>query len=218
MPKPVMSFLLVVGFLFFLMGVFSSKYLAIIGMAMMGVAIFMALKPDGILRKDQVEDSWSTLIENAQGKAEGVFHSAEAFIKENNVDPLCMTNESISPGFVSSMFGKAREFLVVVYSGNFRLKPYQIFVNARDFGNNLDVSWYMTYRPTLWQSIAALIPFVKVASHVLSELDLFDQQDLRAYATVVHRSVLKSVDKLMLELKQDPSKIERRSRGFLGIS
>jgi hypothetical protein len=218
MPKPVMSFLLIVGFLFFLMGIGFSRSLAVTGIVMMAVALFMALKPDSILRKDQVEDSWSTLIENAQGKAEGIFHNTEAFIKENNVESLLMTNESIAPGFVKSMFGKAREFLVVVYSESFRLKPYQIFVNARDFGNNLDVSWYLTYRPSIWQVVASLIPFVKVASEALRELDLFDQQDLRAYATVVHRSVLKSVDKLMLDLKQDPSKMERRSRGFLGIS
>jgi hypothetical protein len=218
MPKPVMSFLLVVGFLFFLLGIGFSRSLAVTGIVMMAVALFMALKPDSILRKDQVEDSWSTLIENAQGKAEGIFHNTEAFIKENNVDSLLMTNESIAPGFVKSMFGKAREFLVVVYSESFKLKPYQIFVNARDFGNNLDVSWYLTYRPSIWQVVASLIPFVKVASEALRELDLFDQQDLRAYATIVHRSVLKSVDKLMLDLKQDPSKIERRSRGFLGIS
>jgi len=192
--------------------------LVVTGIVMMAVALFMALKPDSILRKDQVEDSWSTLIENAQGKAEGIFHNTEAFIKENNVDSLLMTNESIAPGFVKSMFGKAREFLVVVYSESFRLKPYQIFVNARDFGNNLDVSWYLTYRPSIWQVLASLIPFVKAASEALRELDLFDQQDLRAYATIVHRSVLKSVDKLMLDLKQDPSKMERRSRGFLGIS
>jgi hypothetical protein len=218
MPKPVMSFLLVVGCLFFLMGIGFSRSLAVTGIAMMAVALFMALKPDSILRQDQVEDSWSTLIENAQGKAEGIFHNTEAFIKENNLDSLLMTNESIAPGFVKSMFGKAREFLVVVYSESFRLKPYQIFVNARDFGNNLDVSWYLTYRPSIWQVLASLIPFVKAASEALRELDLFDQQDLRAYATIVHRSVLKSVDKLMLDLKQDPSKMERRSRGFLGIS
>lgn len=218
MPKSIMSFLFVVGFLFFIGGGVSDKFLAVIGLAMMGVAIYMALQPDSILRRDQVEDSWSTLIENAQGKAEGVFRDTEAFIKENNMDSVCMTKESIAPGFVKSMFGKVREFLVIVYSGSFRLKPYQIFFNARDFGNNLDVSWYMTYRPTIWQSLAALIPFVKVAMNALNELDLFDQQDLRAYATVVHRSVLKSVDKLMIELKQDPSKLERKSRGFLGIS
>ena len=218
MPKSVMSFLLIVGFLFFLMGIGFSRSLAVTGIVMMAVALFMALKPDSILRKDQVEDSWSTLIENAQGRSEDVFRNAEEFTKENNVPSLVMTKESIAPGFVKSMFGKAREFLVVVYSESFRLKPYQIFVNARDFGNNLDVSWYLTYRPSIWQVLASLIPFVKAASEALRELDVFDQQDLRAYATIVHRSVLKSVDKLMLDLKQDSSKIERRSRGFLGIS
>ena len=129
-----------------------------------------------------------------------------------------MENKSIAPGFIKSVLGSARKFLVVVYKGNFRLKPYQIFVNARDFGNNLDVSWYMTYRPSIRQALVSLIPFVKVASQILNNLDLFDQQDLRAYATVVHHSVQKSVDKLMLDLKQDPSKIDRKSRGFLGIS
>ena len=218
MPKPIMSFLLVVGFIFFLMGIAFSKPLAIIGIIMMAVALFMGLKPDGILRKDQVRDSWSKLIENAQGKAEEVFRNTEVFIKGNNVPSLVMEKKSIAPGFIKSVLGTAREFLEIVYAGNFRLKPYQVFVNARDFGNNLDVSWYMTYRPSMWQAIISLIPFVKAASQALSDLDLFDQQDLRAYGTVVHSSVLKSVDKLMLDLNQDPSKIDRKSRGFLGIS
>ncbi len=218
MPKPVMSFLLIVGFIFFLMGIVFGKPLAIIGIVMMAIALLAGLSSKGILRKDQVEDSWGILIENAQGKAEEVFHNAEVFIKGNNVPSLVMEKKSISPGFVKSVLGSARKFLVVVYKGNFRLKPYQVFVNARDFGNNLDVSWYMTFRPSLWQSFVSLIPFVKVASQVLNDLDLFDQQDLRAYATVVHHSVQKSVDKLMLDLKQDPSKIDRKSRGFLGIS
>jgi hypothetical protein len=52
----------------------------------------------------------------------------------------------------------------------------------------------------------------------LSDLDLFDQQDLRTYSTNAHHCLLKAVDKLMLDLNQDPSKIERKSRGFLGIS
>jgi hypothetical protein len=218
MPKPVMSFLLVVGFLFFLMGIIFSPTLVVIGIVMMVVAFFAGLSPDGVLRKEQVRDSWSTLIENAQGKAEEVFRNAEVFIKGNNVPSLVMEKKSISPGFVKSVLGSAREFLVVIYAGNFRIKPYQIFVNARDFGNNLDVSWYMTYRPSMWQALASLTPFVGAASQALSDLDLFDQQDLRAYGTVVHHAVQKSVDTLMFDLKQDPSKMDRKSRGFLGIS
>jgi hypothetical protein len=48
--------------------------------------------------------------------------------------------------------------------------------------------------------------------------DLFDEQDLRAYVTNVHHSLLKAVENLMLSLKQDPSTIDRKSRGFLGVS
>ena len=218
MPKPIMSFLIVIGFLFFLMGIIFGKILIVIGIVMMVVAFFAGLSPDGVLRKDQVEDSWSMLIENAQGKSEEVFRNTETFIRNNKVPSLVMMKKSITAGLVKSLLGTAREFLVVADAGSFKLKPYQVFVNARDYGNNLDVSWYMTYRPSIWQAIISLIPFVKAASQALRDLDLFDQQDLRAYATVVHRSVHKSVEKLMLDLNQDPSKIERKSRGFLGIS
>jgi type IV secretory pathway TrbF-like protein len=218
MPKPVISFLLVIGFLFFLMGIIFSKFLVILGIIMMAVALLVGLSPGGILRKDHVEESWGVLIEKAQGKAEEVFQNADAYIKENNVPSITMEHKSIAPGIVRGYLGKVRDFLVVTDSQNVRIKPYKIFLNVRDYGNNLDISWYMTFKPTLWQAALNLIPFVNVIQKTLIDLDLFDQQDLRAYATVVHHAVQKSVDKLMFDLNQDPSKIERKSRGFLGIS
>lgn len=218
MPKPVMSFLLITGFLFFLMGIIFGKILVIIGIVMMATALFAGLNPNGILRKDQVEESWSTLIEKAQGKAEEVFEHAGTYIKENNVPSITMERKSMTPGLIRGLLGKARDFLVVADSQNMRMEPYKIFLNVRDYGDNLDVSWYLTFKPTLWQAAMSLIPFVNVIQKTMVECDLFDQQDLRAYATVVHRSVHKSVEKLMLDLNQDPSKMERKSRGFLGIS
>jgi hypothetical protein len=49
-------------------------------------------------------------------------------------------------------------------------------------------------------------------------LDLFQQQDLNAYAVVVHHCLIKAIEKMMAGLGQDTSKIDRKSRGFLGIS
>jgi hypothetical protein len=218
MPKPVMSFLLVVGFLFFLMGIIFGKFFVIIGIIMMAIALFAGLNPNGILRKDQVEDSWSKLIEKAQGKAEEVFEHAGTYIKENNVPSIMMERKLMTPGLFRGLLGKARDFLVVNDSQNMRMEPYKIFLNVRDYGDNLDVSWYLTFKPTLWQAAMSLIPFVNVIQKTMVECDLFDQQDLRAYATVVHYAVLKSVEKLMFDLNQDPSKMDRKSRGFLGIS
>ncbi len=123
----------------------------------------------------------------------------------------------MSPGLIRGILGTNREFLIAT-DKNFRLNPYQIFINARDYGNNLDVSWYLTYRLPFWRALLRFIPFISAASFALESLDLFDRQDLTAYATICHHSTLDAVVKLMMILNQDPSKIDKKSRGFLGIS
>jgi hypothetical protein len=49
-------------------------------------------------------------------------------------------------------------------------------------------------------------------------MDVVQLEELTAYVTKVHHSVLKAVASLMQKLGQDTSKIERKSRGFLGVS
>lgn len=50
------------------------------------------------------------------------------------------------------------------------------------------------------------------------DLDVFDQQDLNAYVSNAHHCLLEAVSAVMRESSQDLSLIERKSRGFLGIS
>jgi hypothetical protein len=118
---------------------------------------------------------------------------------------------------LKGLFGKEREYLMVTTE---RLKDYKIYVCARDYGNYLDVQWYLTCDPGFFSKafkIGASIYTVGLATPFLS-FDIFDQQDLLAYATSVHHCMLKAVEKLMASLNQDPSKINRKSRGFLGVS
>lgn len=218
MPKTLMSFLFISGIFLLLVGIVFGKYPATIGLVMIVIALIGALNPDSILRAEHVEDSWSMLISKAQGKSEYVFQTVDTNVKENNISFITMERKAIAAGSVSGYLGNTRDFLVVTDNQNMRLSPYKIFINARDYGDNLDVSWYLTFKPGIWQAILSLIPFINVIQKTLAECDLFDQQDLRAYATVVHHSVIKSVEQLMQSLNQDPSKIERKSRGFLGIS
>lgn len=190
-----------------------------------------------IVRRQEIIDSWSVLIENAKGKAESIFKDTESFITKSKAPNVSLKRKKISPGIFRGLAGTKRDFLTVVENGNKRLKPYQMFVGARDYGNSLDVSWYLTFRPSFWQKLLAFwlrIPilnwlalpfalgggirsFIKEGKGGL-DLDLFDEQDLRAYVTNAHHCLLKAVDELMLKLHQDPSKIERKSRGFLEIS
>jgi len=128
-----------------------------------------------------------------------------------------MKRKELMPGIIRGALGKRRESLVV-QDKHFRLKPYQLLVNAKDYGNNLDIVWYLTYRLSIIRALLMTIPFISFIPRKVEDLDIFDLQDLRAYSTICHHSVLSAVEKLMLSLNQDLSKIERKSRGFLGIS
>jgi hypothetical protein len=219
MPKAIIWFLIGIGFLILLIGLFFHKTpILIIGLLMFAGGLYLGLGPDGILRKEQVSDTWSILIENGQGRAEEIFQDTEAFIKASKVPSVGMERKAIAPGVFGGLSGNTRDFLVITDQRSLQLKPYKIFLNARDYGDNLDVSWYLTYKPTLLQAILSLLPFVSTISAAISDLNIFDQQDLRAYATNAHHCLMKAVEKIMAELHQDPSKMDRKSRGFLGIS
>lgn len=208
--------LIILGILFLFLGIINGIF-SYLGILLIGAGLYLGLRTGGILRKEQVLDSWSILIENAQGRANEIFQDTENFIRESKAPSVETAKKEMAPGIVGSFFGTLRDFLEVKDQRSPILSPYQIFVGARDYGNNLDVSWYLTYRPSILEALLSL--FRPGASALaLSELDLFEQQDLTAYATVCHHSALKAAEKLMLALDQDPSKIERKSRGFLGLS
>ena len=219
MLKTIIKILVGLGILLLLLSAFiESVGTLILAIIFLGVGLYLGLRPGGILRKEQVIDNWGVLIEDGQGKADEVFQDTENLIRETKAPAIGMKIKKMAPGIIKGALGIQRDFLVVINQERIRLDPYQIFINARDYGNNLDISWYLTYRPSFFMAILSLIPFVKIIPLSLSDLDLFDQQDLTAYTTNCHHCLLKAVEKQMLALDQDISKIEKKSRGFLGIS
>ena len=179
------------------------------------------LKPSGILPKklseEKVLDSWSILIENGQGRGIEVYSDFLSFLEESNVPEIDAKTVRVVPGWLKGLFGKEREYLMVTTE---RLKDYKIYVCARDYGKYLDVQWYLTCEPGFFSKVfkmGAAIYTMGLSNFILS-FDIFDQQDLIAFAASVHHSLLKAVEKLLQRLNQDPSKINRKSRGFLGIS
>jgi hypothetical protein len=59
---------------------------------------------------------------------------------------------------------------------------------------------------------------VSLVPQTLSDIDLFDQQDLRAYAANAHHCMIRAVQELMLKLHQDPTTLNRQSKGFFGLN
>lgn len=181
------------------------------------IIVGIPLTVANLVLKQHVIGDWGHFVEGAQGKAEEIFKGTEDFLKESGVSSINIQRRKLMPGIIKGMLGSKREFLVLKEE-YFKLKPYQFLVNARDYGNNLDVVWYLTYRLSLIPAFLSILPFVSFIPAKLQDLDLFDVQDLKAYNTVCHRAVLKAVEKLVRSLDQDVSKIDRSTRGFLGIS
>ena len=141
-------------------------------------------------------------------------------IKESKAPDIRIEKVKVGTGGLSGFLSKTKErdYLRVA---NEDLEHYRMYIGARDYGNNLDVQWYLvrTTRRLKRERISeGFKAMAKDMRRGLIGVNLFERQDLRAYVTLIHHSLLEAVEKLMVSLNQDPSKIDRKSRGFLGVS
>jgi hypothetical protein len=171
-----------------------------------------------VLHDRKILDRWAVFIEGAQGKAGEIYEETEKFLKDYNIPGLKLEMVKGIPkkgsGLFFTFYGKERDLLRVTCDA---LKEYTVYIGARDFGNGLDVSWFLTVEPKFLKSLVSSA-IAKDYRALSLEIDPFEQQDLGAFATCVHRSLLKAVDNLMRSMGQDPSTIDRKSKGFLGVS
>lgn len=175
-----------------------------------GIAFLVFLSRGGSLKRQQIIDRWDALIDGGKGQSEAVVKDTVAGLVQREIPHIACQQVALAPGVLKGMLGTKRPFLVVTHNHNARLKPFKMYVNVRDYGTTLQTSWYLAYQPKLWQR-------VRLVTGSLG-LDLFDEQDLRAYVTATHHSFLDAVITLMTELGKDTSNLNRTSKGFLGIS
>jgi competence CoiA-like predicted nuclease len=130
-------------------------------------------------------------------------------------------------------WGRTRKFLI---TDNDYLKGYRVFIGTNDYGKQLSVSWYLTLETNILTQMSAaaaknffyaiiFFPILLVAKlfnlkfyTIPERMDLFDQEELRAYITTVHETVKTATEGLMKSLDLDFSKVDTKSRGFFNIS
>lgn len=168
------------------------------------------------LRDEKIIDRWSMVIENGRGNTEQIYKDTDSYVKESKAPGIEIKRVSVRSGWLKGLFGKERDYMMVT---NLGLRDYRVFIGASDYGDNLDVSWYLTCEPGFFERTLSNILTRGASNRALSFcLDLFHQQDLNAYATVVQHCLIRAIEKLLQALGQDTSKIDKKSRGFLGIS
>jgi hypothetical protein len=168
------------------------------------------------LKDEKIIDRWSMIVENAQGLAEQIYGDTQSIVNESQAPGIGFERVQVRPSWLKGILGNERSYLMVT---NDALSDYRMFIGARDYGSALDISWFMTCEPGFFSKKLSNILTSGASAQALSlNLDIFQQQDLNAYATLVHHCMLKAIEKMMSGKGQDTTQIDRKSKGFLGIS
>jgi hypothetical protein len=183
----------------------------ILGAILLLVALpILALGPRlALLRRQHVIDRWDALIDGSCGQSDQVVQDTVTTLSTWEVPSLRLRRADLAPSLLRALVRDRRPFLIVTHNQNHRLKPYRTYIMVRDYGTSLQTCWYLVYRPHLLE---------RMQRNPAARLDLFDEQDLRAYVTAVHHALLAAVVILLASADQDSSTLNRTSNGFLGIS
>jgi hypothetical protein len=168
------------------------------------------------LKDEKLLDSWGVVIELGGGRADHLIDTVKQFLQQSELPGITWEVVEVKPGIIKGFFGKKRDYLMVK---NEALKDYRMYVGARDYGRHLDISWFLTVEPGFFKKMFSEVLTKGGSPNALSFLlDIFDQQDLRAYVTAVHRcAVRKAVEQVVEHLGQDASKFDWKSKGFLQV-
>lgn len=172
------------------------------------------------LKDEKILDRWSILIDAAQGRGGEVINKTMDYIKQSsppgvNTEMVRVFTKGTTKFFSSfskSAYEMGKDYLMVWREGS----KVRMYIGAQDYGKNLYVSWYLALEPGFLDHLFSM--FEKGNKWILEVKDIFTEEELNAYVTNVHHCLLKALEELMKELGQDPSKIDRKSKGFLGIS
>lgn len=165
------------------------------------------------LKDEKVIDQWYMLIEDSAGDGETVLKTTQQYLSDFNAPGVSWRREPVKTSFMKGLLGKKRELLLVT---NEVLKDHRMYIGARDYGRGLSASWFLTTEPGYFKK--KLSSAVAGNEKALSfALDLFDQEELRAYVTMTHHAVLHAVRVLMEQNGQDFGKVNTTSKGFLEV-
>lgn len=105
------------------------------------------MKIEKQLKREEIIERWSYLIGGAQGRGKEIFRSTKRNVEKVNPPHVQLKEEMLTPKLtlVGALRAEKREFLVV---SNEYLRGYKLCVGARDYGNQLMVSWYLIAEPS----------------------------------------------------------------------
>lgn len=200
--------------------------------AILAAAIFIGLRIRRALKQERIIDQWTTLIKDANGEGNKVITGVIRNIEQVEPPNIHVSKQMVKPGR-GGFIRKPRELLVAEHKF---LDTFDMYIGARDYGKQLFVSWYLVAEPMSFLRLFKRNPFTAVIKMIFvvfasarakargesrefySTMNIFDAEEVAAYASTVHRAVLESVKEVVENRHLDFTKVDTKSRGFLNLS
>jgi hypothetical protein len=167
------------------------------------------------LNDQKILDQWGVVLEGGAGKDAAMLQMIQNTLKSSELPGVQWENVNAQPSMLKGWFGNKRAYLMVTSEA---VGDYRMYVGARDYGKHLDVSWFLTVEPGFFKSAFSAMLANGNYQALSFSLDVFKNQDLRAYVTSVHRfCVRKAVEQVAAQIGQDTSGFDWKSKGFLQV-
>lgn len=179
------------------------------------------------LTEDKVKDEWSVMIDGAGERGDELLESIARNIEQQN-----LPHSQLAKRMMAIEGGEPHSFLVIK---NGKFKGYEMLVGAYDYGNHLNVMWYLVYdSPEHTEMREAAAQGRRAHSSFNSKFETdamargymsienyskMDKIEFKQYLTVVYETVQKEVKGFMEDLGNDFSKVDTATaKGFISIN
>lgn len=185
------------------------------------------------LKESEIIEQWSVLIGDGQGRQQEFYRNIEEILKEVGIPRVKINQEKVHPTFLRLIKGEFKTFLIIK---NDYFQNYIAHIGAEDYGKQLNISWYLVQRPSLFARIMSYLPgflalplypfygiytfYEKFISRrvTFANMDLFDRNELSAFAGSVHHAVTAGSSTIANSVGFDFSKVDQKSKGFLNLN
>ena len=159
------------------------------------------------LKDGKIVREWSTLLPECQAEAPGLVEAIKGKLAAYEAPGLSWKEESASTGFLKGMMGKRRDFLIVRSE---QFPEWLVCIGAKDYGRFLNVVWYFTTSPKFLNKMRS----AAAGDIFVDDLDVFDQQDVNAFAAVTRMATVTATEELAKKRDLDLERLDRQARGL----
>ena len=162
-----------------------------------------------ILHEGKVVEKWGGMLDNVGGHGEQLIENITRRIQNDNIPYVVVSKREIT----TVGDDKTRSFVVVSNTSEM-LKPYEILIHASDYGNRLNVLWYVVFERS-----AKIDKFTNgLQADQEYNRSMAENEALGGYVSIVRGLFDNELKEMMEGLNLDFTKVDTKTRGFGNIS